>query len=67
MLTTGRVARIFKVHASTIRRWSEQGLIKSCRTSPRGKRWFRHEAVAIAFLDRAIGRLLKGKYAPPRG
>ena len=31
MLTTGEVARIFNVHASTIRRWSQQGIIKSYR------------------------------------
>jgi excisionase family DNA binding protein len=59
MLTTGEVARIFNVHASTIRRWSEQGIIKSQRIGPRGARRFRREDVAVLYLDRAIQKYLK--------
>ena len=60
MLTTSGVARIFNVHASTIRRWSEQGIIKSYRIGPRGDRRFRREDVAVAYLDRAIQKYLEG-------
>ena len=60
MLTTGDVARIFNVHPSTIRRWSEQGIIKAYRTCLRGDRRFGREDVAVAYLDRAIQRYLKG-------
>jgi excisionase family DNA binding protein len=63
MLTTGEVARIFNVHTSTIRRWSERGKIKSYRTGTRGERRFRREDVAVLYLDMAIQKLLKGKPA----
>lgn len=59
MLTTGEVARIFNVHTSTIRRWSEQGILKSHRIGPRGERRFKREDVAVLYLDRAIQKYLK--------
>jgi excisionase family DNA binding protein len=61
MLTAGEVARILNVHVSTVRRWSEQGKIKSYRVGPRGERRFRREDVAVFYLDRAIQELLKGQ------
>ena len=63
MLATGEVARIFNVHASTIRRWSEQGIIKSYRIGPRAARRFRREDAAVLYLDRAIQKYLKDKSA----
>ena len=60
MLTTGEVAGIFNVCASTIRRWSEQGKIRSYRTGPRGEQRFRREDVAVLYLDMAIQKFLKG-------
>jgi excisionase family DNA binding protein len=65
MLTTGDVARIFNMHASSIRRWSEQGILKSYRIGPRGDRRFRREDVAICYLDRAIKTYLKHLSALP--
>jgi excisionase family DNA binding protein len=59
MLTTREVARIFNVHPSTIRRWSDQGKIKAYRTGPRGIRMFKREDIAIAYLDRGIRYCLK--------
>lgn len=59
MLTTRDVARIFNVHPSTIRRWCEQGKIKTYRTGPRGTRMFKREDIAVAYLDRSIGHCLK--------
>jgi excisionase family DNA binding protein len=61
MLTTGDVARILNVHAGTVRRWSEQGKLKSYRSGPRGERRFRREDVAVFYLDRAIQKLIRGK------
>ena len=63
MLTASEVARIFNVHATTVRRWSEQGIIKCYRTGPRGERRFRREDVAVLYLDRAIQKYLKDKSA----
>jgi excisionase family DNA binding protein len=59
MLTIREVARIFEVHPSTIRRWCEQGKIKTYRTGPRGIRMFKREDIAIAYLDRSIRHCLK--------
>ncbi len=63
MLTTSEVARIFNVHASTVRRWGEQGIIKAYRVGPQSARRFRREDVAVVYLDRAIQKYLKGKSA----
>ena len=59
MLTTGEVARLFGVHASTVRKWSEQGIIKAYRIGPRADRRFRRDDVAILFLEKAIQRHFK--------
>ena len=59
MLTTGELARLFNVHASTVRRWSDQGIIKAYRIGPRGTRRFRREDVAVLLLERALQRHLE--------
>lgn len=59
MLTVGEVAGIFNVHASTVRRWGEQGIIKPYRIGPRGESRFRREDAAVLYLDRAIQKYLK--------
>ena len=59
MLTTGEVALLFGVHASTVRKWSEQGIIKAYRIGPRADRRFRRDDVAILFLEKAIQRHFK--------
>ncbi len=58
MLNTRDVARIFNVHPATVRRWCEQGKIKSAR-GPRGVRLFKREDIAVAYLDRSIRHYLK--------
>jgi excisionase family DNA binding protein len=63
MLTTSEVARILNVHASTIRRWGEKGIIKSYRIGPRANRRFRREDTAILYLNRAIQKYLADKSA----
>ncbi len=45
MLTAGEVARIINVHIGTIRRWSNQGIIRAYRVGQRGDRRFRKEDV----------------------
>lgn len=63
MLSTSEVASIFDVHPNTIRRWSEQGIIKVNRVGARGDRQFKREDVAVLYLDRAIQKFLKDKSA----
>jgi excisionase family DNA binding protein len=45
MLTTSEVAQILNVHINTVRRWSNQGDIKSYRIGSRGDRRFRREDI----------------------
>ena len=67
MLTTGRVARLFGVHAGTVIRWSERGIIKAYRIGPRGDRRYRREDVAALFFEKVIRRHSAGRQAPPPG
>ena len=49
MLTTSEVARILSVHINTVRRWSNQGVLKSYRIGTRGDRRFRKEDIDSFF------------------
>ncbi len=45
MLTTNDLARILGLHPNTVRRWSNQGLLKAYRIGSRGDRRFRREDI----------------------
>jgi len=45
MLTIGDVSKLLGVHANTVRRWSESGILKTYRIGPRGDRRFRREDI----------------------
>ncbi len=45
MLTVGEVAQLLHIHANTVRRWSDEGLIKTYRISRRGDRRFKREDI----------------------
>jgi excisionase family DNA binding protein len=45
LLTVREVAEMLHVHSNTLRRWSDEGIIKSYRISRRGDRRFRREDV----------------------
>jgi excisionase family DNA binding protein len=47
MLTVKEVAEILHIHNNTVRRWADQGLIKSYRIASRGDRRFKREDIAI--------------------
>ena len=47
MLTTSSVAQILNVHINTVRRWTNQGILKAYRIGPRGDRRIRREDIAI--------------------
>ena len=53
MLTTSEVARILNVHINTVRRWSNQGALKSYRIGSRGDRRFRKGDVDALFNNNA--------------
>lgn len=54
MLTTSDVARLLNVHINTVRRWSNQGTLKTYRIGARGDRRFRREDIA-SFLSPEAG------------
>ena len=54
MMTVSEVARLFNVHVSTVRRWSDKGLIKAYRTGPRRDRRFRRKDVAVFYMEKAL-------------
>ncbi len=46
MLTVREVAELLHIHANTVRRWSDQGVLRAYRIAHRGDRRFRREDVA---------------------
>lgn len=55
MLTTSEVAHLLNVHINTVRRWSNQGVLKAYRIGSRGDRRFRQEDVD-SFLSAQVER-----------
>ena len=55
MLTVREVSRLLHVHSNTLRRWSDQGIIKAYRIGPRGDRRFRPEDIAVLLLQESKG------------
>ena len=56
MLTTSEVARILNVHINTVRRWSNEGKLKSFRIGSRGDRRFRKEDIDSFFSKSGRGK-----------
>jgi excisionase family DNA binding protein len=54
MLTTSEVARLLNVHINTVRRWSNQGVLKTYRIGSRGDRRFSRDDLA-EFLAQKSG------------
>ncbi len=46
MLTVREVAELLHIHTNTVRRWSDQGVLRAYRIAHRGDRRFRREDVA---------------------
>ncbi len=52
MLTVQDVAKILHVHTNTLRRWSDQGLIKSYRITFRGDRRYKYKDIIDYLKER---------------
>ena len=61
LLTVREVARLLHVHSNTVRRWSDQGLLRSYRISRRGDRRFRREDVTHFVAELTANGGDKGK------
>ncbi len=62
MLTVSDIARLLNVHINTVRRWSNQGILKAYRVGSRGDRRFRQEDITSFLSQEAkIGEVRKEK------
>ena len=50
MLTVKDVADLLNIHVNTVRRWSDQGILKAFRITSRGDRRYRQEDI-VRFLE----------------
>ena len=51
MLRVSEAARLLYVHTNTLRRWTEQGIIRAYRIGPRGDRRFKAEDVNVLLQE----------------
>ncbi len=47
MLTVREVARLLNAHENTVRRWTDQGILRAYRIGSRGDRRFRRDDINI--------------------
>lgn len=55
-LTASDVARLLNVHLNTVRRWSNQGLLKTYRIGPRGDRRYQQKDIGEFIVEQANKR-----------
>ena len=53
MLTTSDVARLLNVHINTVRRWSNEGTLKTYRIGSRGDRRFERQDITSFLLQKS--------------
>jgi len=51
LLTIGEASRLLHVHQNTLRRWSNQGLVKTYRIGPALHRRFKREDLAVFLVE----------------
>jgi len=61
MLTVREVAQILHVHSNTVRRWSDDGRIRSYRISSRGDRRFKPGDIARYIAELNTDRVMREK------
>jgi excisionase family DNA binding protein len=52
LLTIREACQLLNVHANTLRRWGEMGMLRVRRIGPRGDRRFRREDIEALLADR---------------
>lgn len=55
MLTVREVSQLLHIHSNTLRRWTDQGILKAYRIGPRGDRRFKPEDIAVLLLQENKG------------
>jgi hypothetical protein len=55
LLTVHDVSRILNIHENTVRRWSNQGLLKPIRLGPRGDRRYKLQDISDYLLSLRSG------------
>ena len=58
LLTTSEVAKLLYIHINTVRRWSDQGILKPYRIGPRGDRRFLRDDVMSLYTTQNYGNEL---------
>ena len=53
MLTVREVARLLNAHENTVRRWTDQGILRAYRIGSRGDRRFRRDDI-IPFVNELL-------------
>ena len=61
MLTTSDVARLLNIHINTVRRWSNQGILKTYRIGSRGDRRFRQEDITSFLSPEPVAAKVEGE------
>ena len=56
MLTVAEACRLLNVHGNTLRRWSNQGIIKAYRLGFRGERRFKREEIEALLIEQETRR-----------
>ncbi|MDP2730358.1 MAG: helix-turn-helix domain-containing protein [Dehalococcoidales bacterium] len=54
-MTSSGVANMLNVHINTVRRWSNQGILKAYRIGPRGDRRFMRDDVVQILNSQSYG------------
>jgi excisionase family DNA binding protein len=66
MLTVKEVAWLLHIHPNTVRRWSDRGIIRAYRITPRGDRRFRRADIARFLAELNTNRDRDKKLDPAR-
>ena len=63
MLTASDVAHLLNVHVNTVRRWSNQGILKAYRIGSRGDRRFNEEDITRFLIQESETTKMRGREA----